>query len=137
VNELDRDRSLSHGGSDALDRSVPDVTGRKDTWDAGFERERPSFQRPFGREIVAGEQEPVGVSCDVRRQPLRLRTGADQDEQGVGRDRFVFAGCVFVQHELLQMAVSSPADHCRAGTDVDVWRGPDCSNQVIRHSSCE
>jgi hypothetical protein len=46
MHQADGDRALTDSRGDAFDRSVPDVAGREDPWQAGFQEHRQAPKRP-------------------------------------------------------------------------------------------
>jgi hypothetical protein len=139
LDELDRDRALSHCGGQALDGGVPHVPGRKHARHAGLEREGRALERPavVVPELLAREQEPVPVSRYLAGQPVGVRAGTNQHEEGVGGNRLLVAGGALAQHQLLQVGLASPADHRGAGAHLHVGRGLHLSHQVVRHPGSE
>src|SRR5215831_5836081 len=89
--EADGDRALADRRGYSFDRVAAHVAGREHARQAGFEQVGIAAQLfPGGRvaglpaEVRAGDDEAVAVQLDRFSQPLRVRLGADQDEQGRG-----------------------------------------------------
>src|SRR5262245_16954940 len=92
--EADGDRALADCRGGSLDRAAPYVADRKRSRQAGFEQVRISpYLFPDWRvadllaEIRTSDDEAVAVQLDRVSQPLGVRLGADQDEQGRGGQR--------------------------------------------------
>jgi hypothetical protein len=71
---------------------VPYVSGCEDAWRAGFLKHRRPVQLPAIK-IKSGKQEATGVALQASSEPVRVRIGADQDEQCCGRLGSFAAGC--------------------------------------------
>jgi len=63
---------------------VPYVSGCEDAWRAGFLKHRRPVQLPAIK-IKFGKQKATGVALQASSEPVRVRIGADQDEQCCGR----------------------------------------------------
>ena len=114
---------------------MSDVAGREDAGDARLLGERPSRQWELDAvvgEVLTGQQEPLRVPSELRRQPVRVRASADQHEEAIGVDRLLTR--VAAQHELLQTSISAAPDDLRAGSHLDVRRRRDLADEVVGHS---
>ena len=99
-------------------------------------------RRSSGQPWSSGRSSPVSrnpcaVTRDIRGKPAGVRAGSDQHEERVGGDRLLVAAGCLAQHQLLQTALPSPADHRGSGANVHVRRGPDLPHQVVRHPCLE
>src|SRR5579863_1604482 len=87
--------AFTDAGGHALNGAKPDVTGRKDSWDARFEQPRFAFERPAFRrlaifhQISTGENKSLVVAFNDSFQPFGSRSRADEDEE---RSRAHFLG---------------------------------------------
>ena len=72
---------LTHRRRHALDRSVAHVTDREDARHRRFERQTNLPGTINGGRVLARQDETTFVTGDARRQPLRSRLCADQNEQ--------------------------------------------------------
>ena len=69
---------LAHGRSDSLGRAGANVTDRKHTRPAGFERER---RAPLpAAAFRARQHEPLVVEGNAAIEPIGIRLGADEQE---------------------------------------------------------
>src|SRR5690606_39056878 len=92
VDEVDRHGAFTGCRGDALHRAMADVSGDKDSRNAGLEPERLAPYRPALwdmprlAEIWPGQQISLRVDRDQVGDPVGLRHGADEDEERIGRD---------------------------------------------------
>ena len=84
----DGGRTLAHGAGHPLDRASADVARGEDTGHARLQRLGPTTVEVAAQvvEVVAGDDEAGRVDLDLRRQPVGVRSTADEDEEGVGLD---------------------------------------------------
>ena len=103
---------------------------------ARFEQEGIAVVRPAPglHHVVTGQDIPSIIARDVRRQPLRLRVGANEDEK---------AAAVVPAHSLLravadvdrgQVGVAMRGDDFRARPNAHVRLGPELLDQIARHA---
>src|SRR6478609_5691453 len=82
VHEGDGHAPFPHRGCDTLHRTEPHVAAREHAGHARLEQVRIAIELPPSRiaNVGAGEDVAATIECDLRRQPRRLRVGADEDE---------------------------------------------------------
>ena len=120
---------------DALDRAQAHVAAREDAGDARFEQVGIAVARPAPglHHVVAGQDIAARVARDLRRQPLGLRVGADEDEQAAA----VVPAHLAVAPSRMSIAVRwcrrASADF-GAQRDLDVRLAPQLLDQVVRHA---
>jgi hypothetical protein len=96
----DGDRSFTNRPGDALDRAVPNVSGREHARRARFEGQRRARKRPaFPRKVTPGQNEPAIVELDGAAKPTGAGFSADHDEDGGGGDPFSLAGLCILNAE--------------------------------------
>jgi hypothetical protein len=71
---------------------MPYVAGCEDAWRAGFLKHRRPVQRPAIK-IKPSKQEASGIALQASSKPIRVRIGADEDEQCCGWLGSFAAGC--------------------------------------------
>src|SRR5689334_12750379 len=142
VDEVDRHAALADGGGDPLHRVEPHVPGREDARHAGLQRERGSVLGP-GRPAWAlqklgpGHHEAVVVAQDVVTEPVGARHGADEDEQPRGLDVLRRPGGAVAQGQRLEVLLATGRDDLTAQAHLDVVRGGDPLDEVLRHGELE
>ena len=62
---------------------------------------------------------------------------ADQHEQCVSSNRFLFAAAFVGEYQLLEPALTIPTDHFSACPHVEIGCGLDFVDEVMRHPSVE
>src|SRR5215469_132865 len=92
ADEADGDRALADGGSYPLDRAAAHITGREHAGHAGVQQVGIAVQPGPGglrkpAEVRPGDHEAVAVQSDGSGEPLGVRLGADENEQGRGVQR--------------------------------------------------
>ena len=78
-------RTVADGESDALRRAGADIPGGQHARDGRLQRTRVAIRaRPQSGTtgVGAGQQIALGVAGNLRRQPIRRRFGADENEHG-------------------------------------------------------
>src|SRR5829696_4724985 len=117
----------------------PDVPDREHPGKARFEREWGTSQGPRRtpsvavQEVLACDDVPCLVARDLGRQPLGVGPGADMDKERGGRYRLGAPGGSIVEDEAFEPAVPATVDNPGVQLDVDVLRGLDVFNEVVRH----
>src|SRR5215471_11944990 len=90
MDELYSNRAFADAGSDALDRTVADVSDHKDTRDTGFKERGIAVEGPalralaFVDQILAGEDKAASVALDKVAQPFGAGKRADVDVHALG-----------------------------------------------------
>ena len=84
VDEAHDHRSLADRGGATLDRSRADIADREDTGHARLEE-------ALGAGLLAGEDEAVVVERDGAAEPVGVRRGSEEEEEGGERDPFAVA----------------------------------------------
>src|SRR5215204_1651981 len=100
------------------------VAGGEDARSAGFLRQRRSVQWPM-TEILAGQEEALGVAFDGVGQPIGVRVGTDQHEQPVGGLNLFAAGCGVTHRNGFQTAMAVYAGYRRVVPDANIGRSLD------------
>jgi len=96
MHRQDVDAAFSDGGGHSFDRAVSHVADGEDTRHAGLEREMDRWK------VRSGEDEPLVIAVNPRREASRCAAGRHEDEQGSGRDGAGPARCEIVQDQFLQ-----------------------------------
>ena len=94
VHEGDGHAALADRCGDTLDRAEAHVAAREDARHARLEQVRVALELPAPRRrgVGAGEDEAaLRIERDLGRQPVRLRVGADEDEQPAGLEARLLA----------------------------------------------
>src|SRR6516162_8759042 len=90
MDELYRNRAFADAGSDALDRTVADISDNEDTRHTSFKERRIAVEGPalralaFVDQILTGEDEATIVALDKIAQPFGARKRADVDVHALG-----------------------------------------------------
>ncbi len=139
MDERDGRRALPYRRRDTLDRAVADVAHGEHARDAGLEEHRGPSQRPGGRpalgeEIAPGHDEAPLVAHDPFREPARVRRGADEHEEGVGRDGLDPAGLGVAERQPVQVVGPLAVHDLGVGADGDDVRGGDGRDEVLGHA---
>src|SRR5207237_9182811 len=92
---------------------MPHVPRREHAGQAGLERKRWTgwpFLPSSDGEVLAGENETMGIALDARGQPLGVWLGADEDEQGSRRHGPGLARGLVAEHQTLRAHRSRTSD---------------------------
>jgi hypothetical protein len=83
MEELDGDGAFADRRGDTLHPAVANVAGREHAWHARLEEKRAAIEGPRAtvRDICPREDEPLLIPFDVRRKPISVRLGSDQEEE--------------------------------------------------------
>ena len=90
MDQGNRERPFAHGGRDSFDGLGTYVARHEDARNAGFQQVRVTLQVPgrwpvaTSRQTRTGDHEAAGISHQRRRQPVRQRRRANEDEQVAG-----------------------------------------------------
>src|SRR5215813_9387636 len=137
MDEADGYRAIANCGRHAFDRAVPGIAHGEHARDRGLERERNTLQRPVLTSVGPGENESPLVASYRGGQPVGKRLGADQYEQA-GRWHLIDIARVPVpEQQMLKMRVAATAGDLAPVTDINVWRGLDLADQIVRHARRE
>src|SRR5215468_10851707 len=82
VNESNRHAALTHGRGDALNRTQPDITARKDPWNARLQKQGIALARPTPGldHIVSGQHISARITRYLLREPPGFRICSYEDE---------------------------------------------------------
>src|SRR5438067_9177171 len=117
MDELDVRRALPHCRRDALDGCVANIAGGEDTGKARLKQHRCSLERPAARPVTVAiqigprEDETSLVTVDDAVQPLRMRLGADHDEESGGWDSFDRPARPVADDDRSELFVAFALDH--------------------------
>src|SRR5215471_8346234 len=126
MDELNCNRALADAGCNAFNGPMPNVAHRKDSRNAGFQKERLALQRPAVRalslpeKVRPGKDKSVGVPLEETLEPFGARRGADEDEQRSGRHPFDRARAGAGYRDRLQPIFAVYRNHLRATLDANI-----------------
>ena len=131
--------ALPDGRRDALDRTTADIAHAEDTRPARFEdkRHHVCLLTVVGRDVCAGEQEPVPVFGELPAKPPGTGIGPNEDEQPGDRESRCLLADVVAQAHALKLLLADEACNLRSGRDVDPRMTLDLVDQVARHRARE
>src|SRR5207247_768712 len=143
VLDMSHTASTPNANCNAFGRTVANADRRKYPWDAAFQPERISFQRPaqWRRMVVStqlfqmgpGQDESVVICLDDAFEILRVRKTTDKDEKRMSwYGLFLLGGTVqygdcFKPFFPMYLGNLAPQAH------LDIGCRPDLFNEVLRH----
>lgn len=117
VHEVDAHRAFADCGGHALHRAAAEVAGGEDAGQAGLQRQAvaalalPQFGNGAGLCLRAGEHEAARVEGERAGQPIGVRVGAGEDEQGPHLEVAVLARTVVDDGHRLEGLVAECLGH--------------------------
>src|SRR5882672_5700719 len=130
MNKLHRRGSFANSRGHTLHRAVTHVARSEYSGLTRLEPERITLKRPVtrqvtvsiqSREVGAGKDEPVIVSFDYLRQPLRMRQCADENEQGIRGQCFFLSTHRVEYRDCFKSVVAVHFDNGSSQTNLDVF----------------
>src|SRR5687767_8897472 len=121
MDELDRDGALAHARRAPLDRAPSYVPGHENARDTHLQKERLPLLSPADGtttslcQVWPGEQETVLVPLHDSLQPVRVRHGADEDEEGGRRHCLLITALGAQECDRLQPLVADRLPYGGAG----------------------
>ena len=112
--------------SHALDRFCAHVADGEDAAAGGFQR------MAFGSGLRSGENETLRVESDAGTgKPIRIRVGADEQEQMVDRASHFPAGCALPPAHRIQHAIAAfKSADCGTGYKFNIRQAADAVHQI-------
>src|SRR5215475_12131025 len=129
MDEADGYRAIANCGGHTLDRAVPGIAHGEHARDRGLERERNTPQRPVLTGVGPSENESPLVARYRVGPPVRKRPGRWRQ---IDNARFPVP-----EQQMLKMRVAATAGDLAPVTDINVWRGLDLADQIVRHARRE
>ncbi|WP_022923407.1 MFS transporter [Serinicoccus marinus] len=113
VDQRDDRGAFAGGGGDPLHAAGPDVPGGEDPGHAGCLRRRWQVLEPLLlRHLSPGEHEAALVEGQLRRQPVAVRLGADEQEEPVDLDPLAVLVVLVLELQPLQPVIAPPSTTC-------------------------
>lgn len=139
VDESNRYGSLARGGGHSLDGPAPDVACCEDARKRGFQHQRSASERRpeihVGRRlgIGSGKDESSRIQSDHILEPLCVRSGSDEDEEGACFQLAAAAADVVLDDQRTQNAFPQGLAYLGVGQHFHLRVAYHLIHQVARH----
>ena len=122
MDQPDRHGALADRRCDSLDRARAHVADGEDSRPTGLQEEG-AIAVELGEilDVPAGEQEAGVVGGELPVEPLRVRVGADEDEEGLGGMGGSLTRAGVVDRDALQLAVPLEPDAVCLDRNIAAW----------------